>query len=48
MSGIVVLVGQLGIVLGGFMGMTQLLNWYHKDKKEKVVEKNDRTFNRQL
>lgn len=29
MSGIVVLVGQIGIALGGFLGMSSLLSWYH-------------------
>ena len=30
MTSIVLLVGQLGIVLGGFMGMSSLVSWYNK------------------
>ena len=30
MTSIVLLVGQLGIVLGGFMGMSSLISWYNK------------------
>lgn len=30
MTGIVILLGQLGIAAGGFMGMSKLLSMYHK------------------
>ncbi|MDC6267381.1 MULTISPECIES: hypothetical protein [Lysinibacillus] len=34
MSGIVVLLGQIGIALGGFIGMASVLNWYHGGGKQ--------------
>lgn len=34
MSGIVVLLGQIGIALGGFIGMSSILNWYHRGGKK--------------
>ncbi|MGE7840788.1 hypothetical protein ACQKNX_08345 [Lysinibacillus sp. NPDC093712] len=42
MSGIVVLVGQIGVALGGFVGMSKLLNWYHgggRKKNDKINNK---------
>lgn len=41
MSGIVVLVGQIGITLGGFVGIAKVLNWYHGGGK-----KNDKNKDR--
>lgn len=33
MSGVIILLGQLGIAAGGFVGMSKLMSWYHSDKK---------------
>lgn len=30
MTGIVILATQLGVALGSFVGMSKLMNWYHK------------------
>ncbi|MCL1696243.1 MULTISPECIES: hypothetical protein [unclassified Lysinibacillus] len=34
MSGIVILLGQVGIALGGFVGMSSILSWYHGGGKK--------------
>ena len=34
MTGIVLLAGQLGIAIGGFIGMAGALDWYHKGGKK--------------
>lgn len=33
MSGIVLLTLQLGVAIGGFVGMSSLLGWYNKESK---------------
>ena len=30
MTGIILLTGQLGVVIGGFIGMSAMMTWYHK------------------
>lgn len=30
MTGVIILLGQLGIAAGGFVGMASIMNWYHK------------------
>lgn len=42
MSGIVILVGQIGIALGGFVGMSKLLNWYHGGSGKKNDKNNNK------
>ena len=35
MSGMLLLALQLGIVAGGFVGMSKAIDWYHEDGKRK-------------
>lgn len=44
MSGIVILTLQLGVAIGGFVGMTNLIGWYNegaKMKNKKEDKRND-------
>lgn len=43
MSGLVLLVGQLGLALGGFIGVSKMFNYYHDGGGKKNV-KNDNKF----
>lgn len=49
MVGIVLLAGQLGVVISGFIGMSAVVGWYHSDKSKgnKGGERNDKA-NRKL
>lgn len=42
MSGIAYLFGQIGIVMGGFLGMASLLSWYHKEGDKKNDKNNNK------
>ena len=50
MTGIILLTGQLGIVIGGFLGMSSVMNWYHtkegKDNNKKGGENNGNPYNK--
>lgn len=46
MTSIVLLVGQLGIVLGGFIGMGKLLEFYNGESKSKGGDKRDNLNNK--
>lgn len=42
MSSLVLLVGQLAIGLGSFIGVAKALDWYHADKKGGVKNDNSK------
>lgn len=42
MSGIVILIGQVGIALTGFVGMAKVMTWYHGGGKKS--DKNNNKF----
>ena len=42
MTSIVLLVGQLGLVIGGFIGMEKLVGWYNKGDEKNGNNKTDK------